>query len=245
MKIVIPIVENEVKNIDPPYCRSLYEIERKTIIQYICEALLKIKDADYVFILNKLDVDKYHLDYVVRLLIPSANIVIAQGNTMGSACSCLLGMDYFKMDEPMIIIGGDQLLMINIQDIIDEFMLENYDGGVIIFDDIHPRWSYVKLNEDGFVIEAAEKRPISHNATTGFYYFKRTDYFVNSAFKMIKKEASVNGKFYVCPIYNEMILEQKKIGVHRICKEQYFNFNHTKGIELFEEYKRKEKNENK
>ena len=240
MKIIVPIVENEIKNLEGGYCRCLYEIRRKTILQYICESLSTIEDAEFIFILNRTNVEKYHLDSVIKLLIPSATTVTAQGKTRGSVCSCLLGIDQFDMDSPMIIVGGDQLVTIDLQKVVDHFIENDFDGGVITFNDVHPRWSYVRLDENDFVIEAAEKRPISHNATTGFYYFKRTGDFVEAAFNMIKKDACVDGNFYVCPVYNEMILKQKKIGIYRINKEQYFNFSHIKGVELFEEYTRKE-----
>lgn len=235
MKIVIPIVENTMKT-DPPYCRCLYEIGRKTIIQYICEKLLTIDAEQYIFILNKSDFEKYHLDKVIRLLIPEAVIVVAQGQTKGSACSCLLAMDYFSREGELIIVGGDQFVDCGLQEIVEGFRGRDLDGGVITFSDIHPRWSYVKLDAEGYVIEAAEKRPISNHATTGFFYFKRTEDFVESAFSMIGKDASIDGKYYVCPVYNEMILQQKKIGTYEIDKGIYFNFNHTKGMELFEQH---------
>ena len=79
----------------------------------------------------------------------------------------------------------------------------------------------VKCDEQGFVIETAEKRPISKLATAGFYYFARGADFVAGATSMIKKDAQVNGLFYICPVYNEMILQQKKIGVHQVPKEAY------------------------
>lgn len=245
MKILIPMVENDLKSktADFSYCTSLYEIDRKTILLHIIEPLERIKDAEFIFILNRQNVERYHLDSVIKLILPDAAIVTAPGQTKGSACSCLLGIDYFNFDEPLVIVGGDQLVTIDLQSVIDSFVQNDYDGGMIIFRDIHPRWSYVRLNEDGLVTEAAEKRPISSNATTGFYYFKHISDFVESAFSMIKKGAEVDGKFFVCPVYNEMILNQKRVGVYRIEKEQYFNFSHIKGIELYEEYCRKVKNE--
>lgn len=242
MEIVIPIVENTMKS-DPPYCRSLYEIDRKTIIQYICEKLLTLKAEQYIFVISKSDAEKYHLDKVIKLIIPQAVTITAQGATRGSACSCLLAMDYLNMEDELVIMGGDQLVMCDLQSIVDEFRSKNQDGGVITFKDIHPRWSYVRTDKEGNVVEAAEKRPISNNATTGFFYFKKTGDFVNSAFSMISKDANVEGKYYVCPVYNEMILQQKKIGIYEIKKEEYFNFNHTKGMELFEEYCSRRKHE--
>lgn len=236
---MIPIVENVIKT-DPPYCRSLYEIERKTIIQYICEKIMAVEAERYIFIINRSDYEKYHLDKVIKLIIPQAVTIIAHGPTRGSACSCLLAMDYFNAEEELVIMGGDQFVICDLQAVVDSFREENLDGGVITFKDIHPRWSYVKIDSNGYIVEAAEKRPISNCATTGFYYFRKTSDFVESAFSMISKDASVDGKYYVCPVYNEMVLQQKKIRGYKINKENYFNFNHMKGIELFEQYCRKE-----
>ncbi|MDR1216089.1 MAG: glycosyltransferase family 2 protein [Treponema sp.] len=238
MKILIPILENKIQDVDTPYGRSLYEIERKTILQYICEALSAIKGAEMIFILHRVDVAKYKLNSVVKILAPSAEIIVSQGDTGGAACSCMLAFDKFVMDEPLIIYNSGHIVTVNLQDVTTYFLQKNYDGGIITFDGVHPRWSYVKCDENNFVTEAAEKRPISRNATSGFYYYKRTDDFVNAVFSMIKKEASVDGKYYLCPVYNEMVLLGKKIGIYQIDQSQYFNLNHRKGVELYEEYLR-------
>ena len=239
MKILIPIVENELRGIETPYGRSLYEIERKTILQHVCEQLMTIDHAEFVFVLNKQDTQKYHLGEVIRLIIPNAEIVMADGQTAGGACSCLLAIDHLSEDEPLIVAGGDQIVTVSLQPILNKFIENEWDGGVIYFDDIHPRWSYIKIDEAGFVVEAAEKIPISRNATTGFYYYKRAGDFTDAVFSMIHKKSSVNGKYYVCPAYNELVLNQKKIGTHKIDKYRYFNFSHSKGVELFSEYLQK------
>jgi len=88
---------------------------------------------------------------------------------------------------------------------------KNVDGGIVTFISTHPKWSFVKVDEEGYVKEVAEKRPISNIATVGIYYFKQGRYFVEAAEKMVKKNVRVNNEFYVAPTYNEMILEGKKI----------------------------------
>lgn len=236
MKIIIPIVGTNTLTNDSQYIRSLYEIEKKTILQYVYESLNRIKNAEFVVVMSQEDVLKYHMDDMVKLLIPDVKIVVAVGLTAGSACSCLLAIDEIDEDEPLIIAGGDQIVLENPQTVLEYFNEMNYDGGVIIFDDIHPRWSYVKIDDQELVTEAAEKRPISRNATTGFYYFKEGSDFIDAVQEMIIKNASVNEKYYVCPCYNEMILKHKKVGVYRITKQQYFNLNSQKGINEYEAY---------
>lgn len=238
MKVLIPIVENEIAHIDTPYGRSLYEIERKTILQHVLERLQDIKGAEFIFIFSKADVEKYRLESVIKLLVPAARVVIAEGKTAGAALSCMLAIDYLDEEAPMAVAGGDQITAVNPGEVIDYFKDKDLDGGVVCFNDIHPRWSYVLLNDEGLVIEAAEKTPISTNATTGFYYYKRAGDFTEAVFEMVKKKASVNGKYYVCPAYNELVLKHKRIGAYFIDRSRYFNFSHQKGVEMYEQYLR-------
>lgn len=236
LNIVIPIAGPDKDTANTGYIRSLQEIQRKTILQYAFDSLQSIQASNFVVVIKRKDVNHYHLDNVVKLLRPEAKVIVTEGETMGAACTCMLTVDQLDMDAPLLITGGDQLLTVSTVQIVENFMKRKLDGGVVIFDDIHPRWSFVKLDEKGFVVEAAEKRPISRNATAGFYYFKRASYFFDAAKKMISKNASVNGSFFVCPVFNEMILQQMSIGTYRIKKEQYYSFSHDSGIEAYKMY---------
>ena len=74
---------------------------------------------------------------------------------------------------------------------------ENSTAGVLTFNSVHPRWSYVKVDNNNFVIESAEKKPISRSAIAGFFYFKKGSIFVQYAKEVIKKEIQINEKFYI------------------------------------------------
>lgn len=236
MKVIIPIVGNDKLSSNTEYMLSLYEIERKTIFQYVYDFLKPIENAEFIVILRKQDVKNYHFDQIVKLLIPDAKIVVAEGPTKGSVCSCLLAIDYIEDDEPIVISSSNQLFVGNTNEVVKEFMEKDYDGGIVTFEDIHPKFSYVKIDENNLVIEAAEKRPISKHATAGFYYFKKGSDFIESAISMISKDASVNDMFYLCPVYNEMILKQKKIGIYPIDRDDYFLLKEESGIEAYKRY---------
>lgn len=236
IKIIVPIAgSNQIDN-ETQYMRGLYEIEKKTILQHVYESLSVINNAEFIVILRKEDVSKFHLDNMIRLMIPGVKVIVADGQTKGAACSCLLAIDEIDEDSPLIIAGSDQLITINLQNVVDEFEKKGYDGGVVTFEGLHPRWSFVRLNDEGRVIEAAEKRPISRNATTGFYYFKKGSFFIDGAQSMIKKGACVDGKYYVCPIYNEMILKQLYVGTYKIDRNHYFNFKQDNGLAEYKQY---------
>lgn len=241
MNILIPIAGMNTALDDSQYIKSLYEIEHKIVFQYIYESLCSIKDANFIVVLKREDVKNFHFDDTIRLMIPDVRIIVTEGTTQGSACSCLLAVDYIDNDQPLLISGCDQLITRDWNTIISVFQSKDYDGGVVYFDAVHPKWSYVKLNKDNCVIEAAEKRPISRNATTGQYYYKKGSDFVYAAEEMIRKGASVNGQYYVCPAYNEMVLKQKRIFAYQISQEEYFSFKDQKGMDEYEQYLKKEK----
>ena len=87
----------------------------------------------------------------------------------------------------------------------------NSDGGIVSFTSAHPKWSFAKINEEGLVTEVAEKNPISNIATVGYYYWKIGSDFVKYAEQMIEKNIRVNNEFYVCPVFNQAINDNKQI----------------------------------
>ncbi|MFR1908056.1 MAG: glycosyltransferase family 2 protein [Clostridium neonatale] len=242
MNILIPIAGSNAIIDGNQYSKGLYEIEKKIVIQHIYESLSKIPNSNFIFILRKEDVKNYHLDDTLRLLNSDIKIIVSEGNTQGSACSCLLAIEHIDSEEPLLISGVDQLITRDWREVIEEFEGKNLDGGVISFDSVHPKWSYVKLNDEGYVVEAAEKRPISRTATTGQYYFKKGADFVEAAENMILKGASVDGQYYVCPSFNEMVLKQKRIGCIKIDTSEYFSLKDQRGMDAYEAYLKGVKN---
>jgi dTDP-glucose pyrophosphorylase len=204
--------------------KNLADVGGKPLVQTVLEHLssLQALDAKFICLLRREENRTFHTGAVIQLALPSAAIVELASETSGAACSALLAVQHIDNESPLVIVNGDQLLLdVDLAAAVVEFRKHQLDGGILVFEDLHPRWSFVKCDEQGFVIETAEKRPISKLATAGFYYFARGSDFVAGGTRMIKKDAQVNGLFYICPVYNELILEQKKIGVHLILKESY------------------------
>ena len=219
-----------------PYPKPLVEIAGRPTVQHIIESLapLSAMGARLIVAVRQDENARYHIAAVVKLLSPAAEILEIRGETAGAACSGLLAVDWIDNDEPLIIINGDQLIEADVALAVRDFQRHSLDGGILVFKDVHPRWSFVKCGADGLVIEAAEKRPISDMATAGFYYFKSGKNFVKAAQSMILKGAAVNGLFYVCPVYNELILQNQRIGTYRIEKRQYISLASPHAVESFE-----------
>jgi dTDP-glucose pyrophosphorylase len=105
------------------------------------------------------------------------------------------------------------------------------DGGIVTFRSTHPKWSFAKIDDLGFVTEVAEKNPISDIATVGVYYWKRGSDYVKYAEQMIEKNKRVNNEFYVCPVFNEAIEGGSKIRIFEI--EKMWGLGTPEDLEVF------------
>ncbi|MCT7563745.1 glycosyltransferase family 2 protein [Aliarcobacter butzleri] len=217
-----------------PFPKPLIEFNGKTMIEHIIDNFSSIqKEKQFIFIVNSEDCKKYHLDNVLNILTNhTCKIIKLENETKGAACSAMMAVEYIDNDTPLIISNADQLFDMCLDEVIKSF--GNSDSGVITFESIHPRWSYVRLDSENRVTETAEKRPISKSAIAGFYYFKNGKDFINSSSKMIKKDASINGLYYIAPTLNEMVLENKTINIFQIENSKYHTFYTPQKIKEYE-----------
>ncbi len=237
MNIVIPMSGGSENFRESRYTKNFTEIGDKPLFQVVAESLSNaFRGEQFIFIVPKDEVTRYHIDKALTLLIPGSIVIVREGETAGAACSVLLAAEYLDNEEELLIHNGDSVITENLNRIVHSFRTKSLDGGTVTFESVHPRWSYVRMNDDCLVIEAAEKNPISMNATAGVYYFRQGHDFVQSAERMIEKDANTDGKYYVCPTYNEMILQGKRIGFHQISRQAYFPLTTPKEMERFETY---------
>ena len=196
--------------------KPLIEVNGNPMIQTVVENLNI--DANYIFIVQKSHYDKYDLETVLNNIAPGCEIVQVDGLTEGAACTTLLAKQFINNDEPLVMANSDQFVEWDSNEFMYSMVGDTIDGGILTFKSTHPKWSYAKLDEDGFVSEVAEKRPISDTATVGIYYWSRGSDYVKYAEQMISKDVRVNNEFYVCPVFNEAIGDGKRIKVFDIEK---------------------------
>lgn len=220
------------------YPKNLIEIAGLPLVERVIAQLepLRSRGARLIAIVQEAESKQFHTVDVVRLLVPDATVVTVPQLDSGAACTALLAIDEIEADGPLLVFNGDQVLTEGLVEALDDFVARDLDGGVVVFPSVHPRWSYVRTAEDGLVIEASEKRPISRRATAGTYYFKRGADFLRGAMRMIEKDAHVQGRYFVCPVYNELILEQARIGVYEIPASAYFSLATPQGVQQYDEY---------
>jgi len=136
--------------------------------------------------------------------------------TEGPACTVLAIKDIINTSDPLIIANSDQHLEWDSDALYYSLLHPSIDGIISTFSQLDPsdiKWSYAKTNVNQSVIEVAEKRYISSNASTGIYGWSRGSDFVTFAESMIQQNIRVNNEFYVCPVYNEALQAKKSIRV--------------------------------
>lgn len=192
--------------------KPLIPIFDKPMVEHVIDSI-GITDAKWIFIVQKKHRDEYNLDEVLHLIKPGCIIVDTGGGvTEGAACSILLAENHIDLENPLIIVNSDNIIHWDVNELM-RLNEECLDGMILCFRDTNPKWSFVRLDENGHVLEVAEKTPISDIATAGMYIWKTGKSFVQSAKMMIDKNIRVNGEFYLCPVYNQNVVLGEKIGV--------------------------------
>ena len=196
--------------------KPLIDVKGKPMIQVVVDNL-NIK-ANYIYVVQKAHREKYNLDTLLKLITPGCKIVETEGVTQGAACTALLAKEYINSDAPLFFANSDQFVEWDSNEFMYKMNETDADGGIVSFRSTHPKWSFAKIDENGLVTEVAEKNPISDIATVGYYYWKHGSDFVKYAEQMIERDIRVNNEFYVCPVFNQAIQDNKQIRTFDIPK---------------------------
>ena len=213
MNIVMPMAGrgNRLAAYDYTVPKPLIEICGKPIVEWAIRTVgLK---GNFIFCCKKDHIENFSLDEKLKKIVPNCNIISINYNTAGTAQTILEAIKFIDNDDELFISDSDHYMFWNSIQFLSEARTKNIDACILIFPEKQssPDYSYVKLNENGYVIEAAEKIPISETAGAGMHYFRKGKDFVKYARKMIKKNIRFNNEFYVTPIYNEFYSDNKKV----------------------------------
>lgn len=211
LNIVVPMAGRGSRFAEAGYVnpKPLIEIYGHPMIEYVVKNITPDMEHRFIFICQKEHVEKYDLKNTLERIAPGCVVIMIDHITEGAACTVLLAEEYINSDDSLMIANSDQFVDIDINDYLRE--LKDYDGLIMTMPANHPKWSYIKYNENKLVTLVREKEVISDQATVGIYNYKAGKDFVEYAHQMIDKNIRVNNEFYVAPVYNEMIGDGKRI----------------------------------
>jgi HAD superfamily hydrolase (TIGR01509 family) len=221
INIVIPMAGNGSRFATEGYLlpKPLIDVQGEPMIQRVVKNLNI--DGNYIFIVKKEHIDKYDLYTVLNSVAPGCRIIPTDRVTEGAVCSVLLAEKFIDNETNLLIANSDQFLEWDSNSFLYES--QNTDGCVSTFHQPDPndkKWSYARLGSNGFVEEIAEKNPISSHANTGIYFWSKGSDFVKYGNRLISKNIRTNGEFYIAPVYNEAIMDGKKIKINN-CKKMW------------------------
>lgn len=219
INILIPMAGRGSRFADAGYAfpKPLIDVHGRTMIEVVAENLKPTSPFRFIFVCQREHYEKYDLHNILKNVTGNNfEVVLLDGITEGAACTALLAKKYIANEEELLIANSDQFIEGDIQDFIDAARSKNLDGLIMTFEASHPKWSYARVDEKNMVIEVAEKKVISNKATVGIYYYKTGQNFVDGAESMIKKNIRHQNEFYVCPVYNELILSGQNVSIYEI-----------------------------
>jgi NDP-sugar pyrophosphorylase family protein len=175
--------------------------------------------GNYIYIYRTEYEEKYNIKIMLEQFTPTCKCITIDYLTEGSACTCLLSKSSINNNTPLIIADCDHFPVWDSQKFIDILENEYVDGVTLTFPNTHPKFSYIKTDNNNFVTEIKEKVVISNKANVGVYAWKRGSDFVKYAERMISKNIRVQNEFYVSPVFNEAIQDGKQIKEYHISKQ--------------------------
>lgn len=228
-KLIIPMAGDGTRFAKAGYEKPKPFINTKlnqTLIEIVLSNLTKDYDFDEIILICK----KEHEQYLGSLKEKNLNFVFVDKTTEGAACTILHAIDFINCEDDIVIANSDQYIhKFNIKEYIDSS--KNFNGSIVLFQDNNPKWSFAKI-VNNLIVEVAEKKPISNNATVGIYYFKSGREMVNAFVKMIAQNDRTNNEFYTCPAFNYL---KGEIMPFFIEKSQMFGLGTPEDLKIFEE----------
>lgn len=221
LNIVIPMAGRGSRFSNAGYTtpKPLIPVHGKTMIQIVIENLRPTCEHKFIFICQNDHMQKYQLESLLSSLTAEPVIIGIDGITEGQACSVLLAKKWINNEMPLLTANSDQYIDASIDDYLAAMKERSLDGLIMTMKADSPKWSYARTDAQGLVVEVAEKKVISHDATVGIFGFAHGYDFVAAAERMMADDMRVNGEFYTAPCYNYLVRSGKRIGIYGIGSE--------------------------
>lgn len=221
LNIVMPMAGRGQRFLDAGYAnpKPLIPVHGRPMTEVVINNLRPNRPHRFIFLILREHAEEFDLDFYLRRWVPNCEILFVDKVTEGAACTVLLAKDLINTNDALMIANCDQWVDMRIDDYLVTGDSSDVDGLIMTMWADHPKWSYVRFDETGRIIEVVEKQVVSNEATVGIYNFRRGSDFVRGAETMIGKNLRVNNEFYVAPAYNELISEGKKLIICNVGRE--------------------------
>lgn len=146
------------------------------------------------------------VEELIKEHYPEASFITVEKLTEGQACTCMLAKDKINNNEPLLIAGCDNGMVINE----DEFHKITSECDVIAFTYrnneavcANPNaYGWVRVDDDNNITGLSIKKaisdtPMNDHAIVATFWFRKGSIFVEATEKMIAENDRINNEFYV------------------------------------------------
>ncbi|MBB3660409.1 hypothetical protein FHX15_005678 [Rhizobium sp. BK650] len=165
-------------------------------------------DATPVFVLRDKPASQRYARETLLTRYPTARIVWLSEMSGGAAWSAAAGAALVAFADAPVVVDLCDIIFDSDADIAAIFAADpNLGGLALTFGSRHPQYSYIRLGDDGRMLEAREKIVISDNASAGVYAFRNIAVFHLALAHSLQNRARLahNGMLFVCPMLNGIV----------------------------------------
>jgi len=215
MKVVVPMAGrgSRMANTAGTTPKPLIPVMGKPMVGWAVKSIENVPFSQIIFIALKEHDEKFQVKKVLTSAMDRPfELLLLDGITEGQLCTVLEAKSRINTDEDLLIISSDTYVISDIGKHIDQ-KGRDCSGLISVASLPGNQWSFAKTDENGKVIQVAEKERISDLASTGLYYFSNGRIFVERAEEVISRGERTRNEFYVMPLYQKYIDRGEVIGI--------------------------------
>ncbi len=215
--IVITMAGRGSRFLRAGYNQPKYSIEAhgQTLFYWSMKSLARFCHPDnrYVFVcLQENDSTAFVTAQCADLNLRDITVFEIEEMSDGQATSAYLSRDQWDLDAPLLIYNIDTY--VNPRALHPRDIRPGSDAWAPCFRVAGDHWSFVKIGEDGWATDCAEKRRISDYATVGLYWFSRAADYVGAYDEFFTDPANLVAKErYIAPMYRHYIKQGRKLSI--------------------------------
>jgi dTDP-glucose pyrophosphorylase len=211
--------------------KPLIKVRGKPMFSWALESLKGVNYRQLVVVSLREHEEAFQVSQLVKTYCgPQAELLLLEGVTEGQLATVMAARNYIDKEEGVLIISSDTLVLSQIgKDILHR--PAQCEGLISVADMEGDRWSFAKTDENGKVVEVAEKVRISSHASTGMYYFSNGRKMVQLATEMMERHEKTRGEYYVMPLYGKYLQQGSHIGISRA--SQMWDLGTPQALEAF------------
>jgi NDP-sugar pyrophosphorylase family protein len=155
--------------------------------------------------------------------------------TDGAATTLEFALNQIPLNEAVLCANSDQYVSSDLTAFMDMVRGKESAGQILTMSASGNKWSYVKRNSNGDVIDVVEKVQVSDEATVGVYGWRTAQDATDSILEMKKADFKVNGEFYVAPSYTFLITKGGEVATYNVgnVEEDVHGLGTPEDLEIF------------